>query len=154
VQIGLAFIPLLVGYLIAYLSFLPWIHRQIQVRRKNPDALQPEARLYWLLYLARLETIGLFSFAWTSLGPDHNITWIAPLLFSALTAIANFAFYMATIDYMIASYGLYTSSATGGNAFARDLLAGIAAMYSAPFYENVGTRYKLEWPSTILAVLR
>jgi hypothetical protein len=103
VQIGLAFITPLVGYLIAYLSFLPWIHRQIQVRRKNPDALQPEARLYWLLYLARLEIIGLFSFAWTSLGADHNIPWIAPLLFSALIAIANFVIYMATIDYMIAS---------------------------------------------------
>ena len=39
---------------------------------------------------------------------------------------------MATIDYMIASYGPYSASATGGNGFSRDFLAGIAAMYSAP----------------------
>jgi hypothetical protein len=39
---------------------------------------------------------------------------------------------MATIDYMIASYGPYSASATGGNALARDFLAGIAAMYSTP----------------------
>jgi hypothetical protein len=39
---------------------------------------------------------------------------------------------MATIDYMIASYGPYSASATGGNGFARDFLAGIAAMYSVP----------------------
>jgi hypothetical protein len=39
---------------------------------------------------------------------------------------------MATIDYMIASYGPYAASATGGNAFARDFLAGVAAMYSVP----------------------
>ena len=39
---------------------------------------------------------------------------------------------MATIDYMIASYGPYAASATGGNGFARDFLAGVAAMYSAP----------------------
>jgi len=39
---------------------------------------------------------------------------------------------MATIDYMIASYGPYAASATGGNGFARDFLAGIAAMYSIP----------------------
>lgn len=39
---------------------------------------------------------------------------------------------MATIDYMIASYGPYAASATGGNGFARDFLAGIAAMYSVP----------------------
>lgn len=39
---------------------------------------------------------------------------------------------MATIDYMIASYGPYSASATGGNALARDFLAGVAAMYSVP----------------------
>jgi len=44
----------------------------------------------------------------------------------------QFAIYMATIDYMIAAYGPYSASATGGNGFARDFLAGIAAMYSVP----------------------
>ena len=39
---------------------------------------------------------------------------------------------MATIDYMVASYGPYSASATGGNALARDFLAGVAAMYATP----------------------
>ncbi|KAL2378309.1 hypothetical protein RJZ90_006107 [Blastomyces dermatitidis] len=60
---------------------------------------------------------------------------------------------MATIDYMVASYGPYSASATGGNALARDFLAGIAAMYSTPLYENIGNKYQLEWPSTILAII-
>lgn len=34
-------------------------------------------------------TIGLFGFAWTSLGPSHGIPWIAPMIFSALVGIAN-----------------------------------------------------------------
>jgi hypothetical protein len=46
---------------------------------------------------------------------------------------------MATIDYMIASYGPYSASATGGNALARDFLAGVAAMYSTP------SKYR-NWP--------
>lgn len=121
---------LVIGYFIAYFSFFPFIHRHRAIRRKDPHALQPEARLYWLLYLAPLETIGLFGFAWTSLGPP--IPWIAPMIFSACIAIANYAIYMATIDYMIASYGPYSASATGGNGMARDFLAGIAAMYSTP----------------------
>ncbi|KAN0083843.1 Major facilitator superfamily domain containing protein [Elaphomyces granulatus] len=149
VRIGLAFIPIVIGYIVAYLSFLPWIHKHRQVRKKDPDALQPEARLYWLLWTAPLEPIGLFGFAWTSLGPP-DVHWIAPMIFSLLIAIANYAIYMATIDYMIASYGPYSASATGGNALARDFLAGVAAMYSTPMYENIGQKYKLEWPSTIL----
>jgi hypothetical protein len=99
--------------------------------------------------VAPLLTIGLFGFSWTSLGPPH-VHWIAPMIFSCLIAIANvcrsrshskhtglltiqqFSIYMATIDYMIASYGPYAASATGGNGFARDFLAGVAAMYSKP----------------------
>lgn len=79
---------ILVGYFIAYFSFLPWIHRHCRVRERDPDALQPEARLYWLLWVAPLLTIGLFGFSWTSLGPPH-VHWIAPMIFSCLIAIAN-----------------------------------------------------------------
>lgn len=88
IRLGLAFIPLLVGYFIAYFSFFPFIYRQCQIRKNNPDALAPEARLYWLLWTAPLETIGLFGFAATSLGPPH-VHWAAPLIFSIMIAIAN-----------------------------------------------------------------
>jgi MFS family permease len=149
---GLAFCSILIGYFIAYFSFFPFIQRDRAIRRKDPDALQPERRLYWLLYVAPCLTIGLFGFAWTSLGPPH-VHWIAPLIFSTLIGIANYAIYMATIDYMIASYGPYSASATGGNGFSRDFLAGIAAMYATPMYEHIGNKYKLEWPTMILGFL-
>lgn len=38
--------------------------------------------------VAPLLTIGLFGFAWTSLGPP-KVHWIAPMIFSTLIAIAN-----------------------------------------------------------------
>ncbi len=60
---------------------------------------------------------------------------------------------MATIDYMVASYGPYSASATGGNGLSRDFLAGIAAMYSTPFYEHFKGKYTLEYPTTILACI-
>ncbi|KAL8732370.1 MAG: hypothetical protein Q9166_002768 [cf. Caloplaca sp. 2 TL-2023] len=154
IALGLTFIPLLVGYLLAYLSWFPTIWHQTQARKKNPAAIKPEARLYWLLWTAPLETIGLFGFAATSLGPRY-VHWIAPLIFSGMIAIANYAIYMATIDYMIASYGPYAASATGGNGLARDFLAGVAAMYSMPFYTNIPSFGKLQlvWPTIILGCL-
>ncbi|OCF33374.1 multidrug transporter [Kwoniella heveanensis CBS 569] len=153
-QMALAFVPIAIGYFIAYALYIPPLHRQRVMLRKDPDT-PPEIRLYPLLWLAPLECIGLFGFAWTSLGPPH-VHWIAPMIFSALVGIANFAIYMSTIDYMIAAYGPYSASATGGNGLARDFLAGVAAMYSVPFYSNVGGesyRLHLEWPSTILAII-
>lgn len=129
--VALAFLPILIGYIIAYVSYFPFIIKDKRViAQKGPDALPPEHRLYWLLYLAPLETIGLFGFAWTSLGPEYGIPWIAPMIFSSCIAIANYAIYMSTIDYMVASYGVYSASASGGNGFARDFLAGIAALYA------------------------
>jgi hypothetical protein len=82
------------------------------------------------------------------MGPEFT-PWIVPLVFIFLIAIANYGIYMATIDYMVAAYGPYSASATGGNVFARDFLAGIAAMYTTPMYSNIGGR----WASTILGCL-
>lgn len=41
------------------------------------------------MFLAPLETIGLFGFAWTSLGPKYGIPWMAPMIFTALVGVAN-----------------------------------------------------------------
>jgi len=152
VQTGLSFLPLLIGYIIAYLSYLPSIHKFRGQRRKDPNSVAPEKRLWWLLYLAPLEAIGLFGFAWTSLGPSYGIPWIAPMIFSCLVGIANYAIYQSSIDYMTAAYGPYAASATGGNDLARDFLAGIAALYSEPMYVNIPKR-PLQYASTILACI-
>ncbi|KJZ76812.1 hypothetical protein HIM_03689 [Hirsutella minnesotensis 3608] len=148
-QIGWTFIPIIIGYVIGYISYFPWFIRDQRIlKAKGPNSLPPENRLKWLLFLAPLETIGLFGFAWTSLGPPR-VHWIAPMIFSLLVGIANFGIYMSTVSYMLAAYGPYAASATGGNGFSRDFLAGIATMYSSPLYSNV----RLEYASTILACL-
>ena len=55
-----------------------------------------------ILLAAPLETIGLFGFAWCSLGPP--VHWMGCMIFAACIAIANYAIYMATIDYMVRYY--------------------------------------------------
>lgn len=149
-QVGLCFVGLAIGYVIGYVSFMPFFKRDKQTILKNKK-LSPERRLYWLLYTAPLLPIGLIGFAWTSLGPQY-VHWTIPLLFSIPIGIANYAIYMATIDYMVATYGRLAASATGGNGFARDLLAGVSAMYAVPFYQVFQT-FTLEWPTTILSII-
>jgi MFS family permease len=50
IGITLAFLPLLIGYIISYLSYLPSIHRFRGQRRANPGSVSPEKRLWWLLF--------------------------------------------------------------------------------------------------------
>ncbi|CUM65893.1 uncharacterized protein PRCAT00003543001 [Priceomyces carsonii] len=150
---GLTFVAVVVGYLIAYCVHMPDIYRQRHIiKTEGDDARLAERRLLLLLYIAPLETIGLFGFAWTSMGPHYN-PWIAPLIFACCIAIANYSIYMSTIDYMVAAYGPYSASATGGNGFARDLLSGVSAMYSTPMYTNIGHKRHLQWASTILGCI-
>ncbi|CZT51792.1 related to multidrug resistant protein [Rhynchosporium secalis] len=152
VALGLAFIPIGIGYIIAWISFIPVIKRNIRERQANPDdeRAQYESRLWWLLYTAPCLPIGLIGFAWTSTGPP--IHWIGTMVFAAIVGIANYSIYMATIDYMICAYGPYSASATGGNGWSRDFLAGVLTIPATPFFQNIGGN-PLAYASTILACI-
>lgn len=102
--------------------------------------------------LADKHFTGLFGFAWTTLGPQV-VHWIVPMIFAAMVGIANYTIYFSSVDYMVASYGVYSASACGGNAWARDFFAGISAMYASPLYHNLGKSPKpaVNYASTLLA---
>lgn len=53
---------------------------------------------------------------------------------------------------MICAYGPYSASATGGNGWARDFLAGVLTVPALPFFQNIGksSGKNLEYASTIL----
>ncbi|CAO2657308.1 Nn.00g034340.m01.CDS01 [Neocucurbitaria sp. VM-36] len=137
-QLGLALFALFIGYWAAGFSYFPVIRRHNQQRRAGKE-LGPESRLWFLQYIVLLLPIGLFGSAFVVTGPP--IPWIAPLLFAALIGAANMSIYFATIDYMVAAYGgKYSASATGGNGFARDVLAGICSFYTGPMYHRLGVQ--------------
>ncbi|KOS21971.1 putative transporter [Escovopsis weberi] len=152
VEIGLAFIPIGIGYVVAWLLFIPAIKRNIAERKAKPndERAQYESRLWFLLYTAPCLPIGLIGFAWTISGPP--IHWIGSMVFVGIVGIANYAIYMATIDYMICAYGPYSASATGGNGWSRDFLAGVLTIPALPFFQNIakGSGKELEYASTIL----
>ncbi|KFY45453.1 hypothetical protein V494_00949 [Pseudogymnoascus sp. VKM F-4513 (FW-928)] len=149
-EIGLAFIPLIIGYFIAWASFIPVINRNIKERKEKPDdeKAQYESRLWWLLYTAPCLPIGLIIFGWTATGPPLH--WMGTAVGAAIVGIANYSIYMATIDYMICAYGPYSASATGGNGWSRDFLAGVLTIPATPFFQNIGGKNHFPYAFTIL----
>ena len=147
---GLSFLPILVGYFLAWFMFIPAIKRNIKERHDKPDdeKAQYESRLWFLLYTAPCLPIGLIGFAWTCSGPPLH--WIGSSVFAAIVGIANYSIYMASIDYMITAYGPYSASATGGNGWSRDFLAGVLTIPATPFFTNIGGKQHLQIASTIL----
>jgi MFS family permease len=136
-QISLAFVALAVAYIIGYFTFFPIIARH-NAQHDRGEQLTPEARLKPLLYLVTLLPTGLLICAFVATGPP--IHWFGVIMATLLIGIANFAIYYTTIDYMVAAYGPHSASATGGNGFMRDLLAGLCALYTKPMYNNLGIR--------------
>ncbi len=154
IQTGLSFISILLGYIVAYAIFMPRYYYDRKMMQETPDKCTPERRLWLLLWLGPLMPIGLLIWSFGAFGPP-DVHWIVPLIGAFLIGVANFAIYMATIDYMIAAYGPFAASATGGNGFCRDLLAGVSAPATRPLYENIanGTKWQLTAPSLILTAI-
>lgn len=90
VRIGFAFIPILNGYFISYASYMP---SMINFRRKRartqPWISGTRSSLGVATLSGSIRDSWPFGFAWTSLGPSYGISWIAPMIFSTLIAIAN-----------------------------------------------------------------
>jgi len=147
------FVPLALGYVIAFFAYFPSIKTQQKIRATEPDKLSPESRLKWLLYLVPLEPIGLAIFAWTSAPFLVGNRVLIPMASTILIAMANYTVYMTTVDYMIAAYGNHAASATGGNGWMRDVLSGLCALGATEFYTSIGDKYQYQWASTILAGL-
>ncbi|KAH9905134.1 major facilitator superfamily domain-containing protein [Xylariomycetidae sp. FL2044] len=152
VQVGLAFIPIGLAYIVAFLIYIPIIRRNRALRQLRPldEHAQFESRLWALLYTAPCLPIGLIIFAWTSTPEAH---WIAPMIGCFFIGIANYFIYGTTIDYMVAAYGPYSASATGGNGFARDFLAGILTWAANPYYDAFTGAYKLQLANTAIAII-
>ncbi|KAI0441673.1 major facilitator superfamily domain-containing protein [Xylaria telfairii] len=152
IQTGLAFISFGLAYILAYVLFIPVIRRNRRLRIQNPDCehAQYESRMWWLLYTAPCLPIGLLIFAWTS---TQSVPWITPMIGCVLIGVANYTIYMATIDYMVASYGPYSASATGGNGFARDFLAGILTWFAGPYYNAFHGKHALQTANSVLACI-
>ncbi|KAI0554087.1 major facilitator superfamily domain-containing protein [Xylaria curta] len=139
-QIGLTFVPFAIGYLLAWIAFIPTFRygKRLREARPNNEGAQFESRLLPMLPLSLLLPVGLGLFAYGSKGPpDH---WIMSMLGTGIIGIANYSIYMATIDYMVCAYGPFSASATGGNGLARDLLAGIATPLAIPFYTKIAPK--------------
>lgn len=76
VEQGLAFCSIGVGYIIAWILFIPAIRRNKKDRAQHPgnEKAQYESRLWWLLWTAPCLPIGLIGFAWTSGGPPVHVS--------------------------------------------------------------------------------
>lgn len=125
---------------IGYFIQLYFNRRSRRSRAADPNSqdAQYEGRMDVLVYTAPCLPIGLILFAATANSSYGHFAWIGTMIGVFFIGIANYTIYASTIDYMVAAYGFYAASATGGNGFARDFLAGALTPAGGPWVKSMG----------------
>lgn len=127
-----------VGYLIQ-LCFNR-LSKKARAADPNSQDAQYEGRIDVLVYTAPCLPLGLVIFAATANSSYGNLAWVGTMVGVFFIGIANYTIYASTIDYMVAAYGFYAASATGGNGFARDFLAGALTPAGGPWVKAMGAQ--------------
>ncbi|EOO01803.1 putative fluconazole resistance protein 1 protein [Phaeoacremonium minimum UCRPA7] len=119
-EVGLAFIGMFVGMVIAAFTSPVWYNIREKLIEKNGKS-EPEFRLPSVIAGSILVPIGMFWFGWTTY---RSIHWIVPIIGSAVFGAGTLLVFNGVFTFLVDAYPLYAASALAANAFVRCTFAG------------------------------
>ena len=145
---GLAFLPILVGAILALGIFLYW--DGVLQRAKKANAPWANVEEYRRLPLACLGgpayVISLFWLGWTAC---PNIHWIVPMLAGVPFGIGFMLIFMALLNYITDAYEIFAASGMAATSISRSIFGALLPLAAIPMYRTLG----VHWASTLLAFL-
>ncbi|KAH7310527.1 major facilitator superfamily domain-containing protein [Stachybotrys elegans] len=147
-QIGLCYIPVIVGFLLAVVVFAYFDVTKYQKELQRSNHVAPEHRLYAALFGSWMVTVGLFWFAWA---PRESVHWIAPVLAGLPMGCGTLTGFLSSIAYIVDVYGSSNSaSAVVANGFLRFLLGAAFPQFIIQLYQS---QMGIQWAGSIFAFL-
>ncbi|KAL6232809.1 major facilitator superfamily domain-containing protein [Aspergillus navahoensis] len=143
---GLAFVGVVIGVLLAILSFVFEDKRYARIAHRRGAPMEPEDRLPPAMLGSLLIPIGLFWFAWTTFPSVH---WIVPIIGTVPFAWGLVLAFMALLNYLLDSYVIFAASVMAANSAFRALFGAAFPLFTRQMYENLG----VQWASSIPAFL-
>lgn len=142
--VGLAFIGMNIGFLIAF-AIIP--HVYYKYKRALESAVkagnghpEPEERLWYAMYGAPWLPISLFWMGWTSYS---SISYWSSLASSVAFGFAAQGVFISIYQYLIDTYEQYAASALVSATFFRYIAAGVMVVVSLPMYKNLAVHLSL-----------
>ncbi|KAL5350758.1 hypothetical protein ACLOAV_004327 [Pseudogymnoascus australis] len=147
-QIGLTFLGLLVGMLIALATDPFWYknYRRLVKQNEANDGAEPEHRLPPAIAGSILVPIGIFIFGWTTYSSVH---WIVPIVGSSIFAIGNLLVFTGIFTFLVDAYPQYAASSLAANSFVRSSFAAVFPLFGVQMYNKLG----YQWATSVLAFL-
>ncbi|KAL7938497.1 major facilitator superfamily domain-containing protein [Trichoderma chlorosporum] len=151
-QIGLSFLGIGVGMIIAVLTDPVWfrIRMRLVARLEQETGVaggsEPEFRLPPVIVGSVLVPIGIFMFGWTTYS---SVPWIVPIIGSAIFGMGNLLVFSGVFTFLVDAYPTSAASALAANAFVRCSFAAVFPLFGTQMYNRLG----FQWASSLLAFL-
>jgi MFS transporter, DHA1 family, multidrug resistance protein len=129
-EMGLVFLCISVGVLIAIPSYFIYLHLIFEPEIMTKGIGEPERRLIPAIFASLLLPPGLFLFAWTA-NSAPQIHWI-------VSTIGVFLLLQCFFIYIPLTYPQDAASLFAGNDFFRSALATGAILFARPLFLNLG----------------
>lgn len=149
-SVGLAFIPMNLGFLVAfaiiphvYLKYKKTLQLAAMTEKGHPE---PEQRLWYAMYGAPWLPISLFWMGWTSF---PSVSYWSSLVSSVAFGFAVQGIFISSYQYLIDTYEEYAASALVSATFFRYLASGVMVIVTLPMYKNLG----VHWALTLLGCI-
>jgi MFS family permease len=145
-QVGLTFVGLLVGMLLATASDPLWQRNYLRLVRNNSNKSEPEYRLPPSIGGGIITVIGLFWFAWTI---NPSVHWAVPLIGAGFFGGGTVLVFSGVFTFLVEAFPLYAASALAANSFARSTFAAVFPLFGLQLFNKLG----FQWASSLLAFL-
>ncbi|EHY59877.1 hypothetical protein HRR83_009313 [Exophiala dermatitidis] len=150
-QVGLSFLGLTIGMLLAIASDPIWHRNYLRLLRTREEATgerksEPEFRLPPSIVGPWFCVVGLFWFAWTIYARIH---WIVPIIATSFFGFGTILTFSGVFTFLVEAYPLYAASALSANSFARSSFAGAFPLFGLQMYKTLN----YHWATTLLAFL-
>ena len=145
---GLAFLPILLGAVIALGIFL--YYDGVLQRAKMANAHWASIEEYRRLPLAclggPLYVVSLFWLGWTA---KSGIHWIVPMLAGVPFGIGFMLIFMALLNYITDAYEIFAASAMSATSICRSIFGALLPLAAGPMYKTL----RISWASSLLGFM-
>lgn len=145
---GLAFLPILVGAIIALGIFIYYdsVLQRAKKANKPWSSIEEYRRLPLACLGGPLYVISLFWLGWSA---NRNVHWIVPILAGLPFGIGFVLIFMALLNYITDAYEVYAASGMAATSFCRSIFGALLPLAATPMYRTLG----ISWASSLLGFL-
>ncbi|KAI5963812.1 MDR1 [Candida pseudojiufengensis] len=152
IELGVSYLSLLVGVLIACSIYIPVIHHKFTVPLKKGEKLYPEVFIPIAIVGGTFFAGGLFIFGWSATTYTH---WVGPLFGVMCTSAGTFLMFQTLFNYLGASFkSEYAASVYASNDLVRSTIAAAFPIFGASIFNNTRIhKFPVAWGSSILGFI-